>query len=165
MRSKAIVDFDTVIPKCMVHSLTKIGEASFSEVYTVDLPIQQQEQRMRNLARQSPGRTPTLFQSPRLNTYVRESADDDLNQQDMSSSHGANSSGRSTKLVMKVLPFYDESFDAPPSGMASPMKGARRNKSRAAAATELLALEDIYREATVSTQIMHGWKGFIGSFG
>ncbi|KAG0283991.1 Serine/threonine-protein kinase haspin [Linnemannia gamsii] len=165
-KSKAIVDFDMVLPKCMTHSLTKIGEASFSEVYTVDLPIQQQEQRMRSLARQSPDGTPNLFQSPRLNTYVKESADDDLNQQDMSGSHAANSSGRSAKLVMKVLPFYDESFDAPPSGMASPMKGARRNKSKAAitAATELLALEDIYREVTVSTQIMHGWKGFIDHY-
>lgn len=165
--SKAIVDFDMVLPKCMVHSLTKIGEASFSEVYTVDLPIQQQEQRMRNLARQSPDGTPNLFQSPRLNTYVKESTDDDLNQQDMSDSHGVNNSGRSAKLVMKVLPFYDESFEARPPGMASPMKGARRNKGKetVAVATELLALEDIYREVTVSTQIMHGWKGFIGSFG
>ncbi|KAF9155645.1 hypothetical protein BG015_009090 [Linnemannia schmuckeri] len=165
-KSKAIVDFDTVLPRCMAPSLTKIGEASYSEVYTVDLPIQQHEQKIKNLAQQSPDGTPNLFQSPRLNTYVKESTDDDLNQQDSSGSHG-NNDGRSTKLVMKVLPFNAEDFNALPSGLSSPMKGARRNKSRAAAtaASELLALEDIYREATVSTQIMHGWKGFIGSFG
>lgn len=167
-KSKAIVDFDTVLPKCMAPSLTKIGEASYSEVYTVDLPIHQHEQRIRNLSQQSPDGTPNLFQSPRLNTYVKESADDDLNPQDTSSSHGSTTSGkRSTKLVMKVLPFHGEDLDALPSGLSSPMKGARRNKGKGAvaAASELLALEDIYREATVSTQIMHGWKGFIGSFG
>ncbi|KAF9098011.1 hypothetical protein BGX23_007338 [Mortierella sp. AD031] len=159
---KDILDFDMVLPKCMVSTLTKIGEASYSEVYTVELPIQQQEQKVRNSAQQSPA----LFQSPRLNTYVKESADDDLNQRDSRTSHG----GQSTKLVMKVLPFYDEQYSAPPSGLSSPTKGSRRNKNKSAAAaaaatTELLALEDIYREAMVSTQIMHGWKGFIGSFG
>ncbi|KAG9071359.1 Serine/threonine-protein kinase haspin [Linnemannia hyalina] len=167
-KSKAIVDFDAVLPKCMAPSLTKIGEASYSEVYTVDLPIHRHEQRFRNLAQQSPDGTPNLFQSPRLNTYVKESADDDLNPQDMSGTHGSTTSGgRSTKLVMKVLPFHGDDLDALPSGLSSPMKGARRTRSRGAvaAAPELLALEDIYREATVSTQIMHGWKGFIGSFG
>ncbi|KAF9289618.1 hypothetical protein BGZ88_007686 [Linnemannia elongata] len=168
-KSKAIVDFDNVLPKCMAPSLTKIGEASYSEVYTVDLPIHQYEQRIRNLAQKSPNGTPNIFQSPRLNTYVKESADDDLNSQDTWGSHGSSTScERSTKLVMKVLPFHGDDFDALPSGLSSPMKGARRNKSRGgavAAASELLALEDIYREATVSTQIMHGWKGFIGSFG
>ncbi|KAG0371730.1 hypothetical protein BGX24_001276 [Mortierella sp. AD032] len=162
-KSKAIVDFDGVLPKSMMSSLTKIGEASYSEVYTVDLPIQQHEQRIRDSLRQSPDQIPNLFQSPRVNTYVRESAEDDLNQ-------SSNDAGgiRSTKLVMKVLPFSGEKFDAPPAGLSSPLKGSRRNKSKStavAAAAELLALEDIYREAMVSTQIMHGWKGFIGSFG
>lgn len=167
-KSMAIVDFDTVLPKCMAPSLTKIGEASYSEVYTVDLPIHQHEQRIRSHSQQSPDGTPNLFQSPRLNTYVKESADDDLNPQDTSSCHGSITGGeRSTKLVMKVLPFHGEDLGTLPSGLSSPMKGARRNKGKGAmaAASELLALEDIYREATVSTQIMHGWKGFIGSFG
>jgi hypothetical protein len=95
---------------------------------------------------------------------VKESAEDDLNQQSSNDSSGGT---RSTKLVMKVLPFYENQFEEPPAGVSSPLKGSRREKSRSAAATttELLALEDIYREAMVSTQIMHGWKGFIGSFG
>ncbi|KAG0271254.1 Serine/threonine-protein kinase haspin [Linnemannia exigua] len=167
-KPKAIVDFDAVLPKSMMGSLTKIGEASYSEVYTVDLPIQLYEQRIRDSLQQSPNQIPNLFRSPRLNTYVKESAEDDLNQPSNDAGGVGGGGTRSTKLVMKVLPFYDEQFDTPPAGLSSPLKGSRKNKSKsaaAAAAAELLALEDIYREAMVSTQIMHGWKGFIGSFG
>ncbi|KAF9926542.1 hypothetical protein FBU30_003869 [Linnemannia zychae] len=163
-RSKDIMDFEKVLPKSMTSSLTKIGEASYSEVYTVDLPIRQYEQRIKDTILQSPGQILDIFESSRLNTYVKESVEEYLYQQDKLAAGG----GRSTKLVMKVLPFYDEQQDPPPAGISSPMKGSRRNKTRSktvAPETESLALEDIYREVTVSTQIMQGWKGFIGSFG
>ncbi|KAG0001772.1 hypothetical protein BGZ80_001986 [Entomortierella chlamydospora] len=157
--SRGILDFETLLPECMVSSLSKIGEASYSEVYTVELPVEQQKERLASrLQKQKHMIRPqdefALFQSPRLNTYVQESAEDDLLD---------NKSG-TTKLVMKVMPFCDDQDNSGTTSQVIQERG-RRTKGRRKAETTLLALEDIYREAMVSTQIMHGWKGFIGSFG
>ncbi|KAF9576336.1 hypothetical protein EC968_009310 [Mortierella alpina] len=167
-----IVDFESLLPECMAKTLTKIGEASYSEVYTVDLPVQQQRQhRLQQSLRQKKSWSnysrggkqavedePALFLSPRLNSYVKESAEDDLTLQS-TDSHNAAGVER-TRLVMKIMPF-NETGD----GSATDSVRTRKSRGRTRTESDLLALEDIYREARVSTQIMHGWKGFIGSFG
>ncbi|KAF9353111.1 hypothetical protein BGX26_009108 [Mortierella sp. AD094] len=165
--SRSILDFESLLPECMISSLNKIGEASYSEVYTVELPVEQQKERLvsrpqkqKHIARPRDGFA--LFQSPRLNTYVQESAEDDLLAA-WNATEGNNKSG-TTKLVMKVMPFYDDRDGSGTDSQVVQERG-RRTKGRRKAETTLLALEDIYREAMVSTQIMHGWKGFIGSFG
>ncbi|KAF9951776.1 hypothetical protein BGZ72_006777 [Mortierella alpina] len=168
-----IVDFESLLPECMAKTLTKIGEASYSEVYTVDLPVQQQRQHRLQQSlrkkkswssysrggRQGQEDETALFQSPRLNSYVKESAEDDLTPQSMESRGGA-AGGERTRLVMKIMPF-NETAD----GSATDPERTRKSRGRTRTESDLLALEDIYREARVSTQIMHGWKGFIGSFG
>ncbi|KAF9959334.1 hypothetical protein BGZ70_008875 [Mortierella alpina] len=169
----AIVDFESLLPECMAKTLTKIGEASYSEVYTVDLPVQQQrqhrlEQSLRKKkswshysrgGRQGADDEAALFQSPRLNSYVKESAEDDLTPQTTDSRNGA-TGGERTRLVMKIMP-----FNTTGDGSATDSERTRKSRGRTRSESDLLALEDIYREARVSTQIMHGWKGFIGSFG
>ncbi|KAF9277843.1 hypothetical protein BGZ68_008966 [Mortierella alpina] len=169
-----IVDFESLLPECMAKTLTKIGEASYSEVYTVDLPVQQQrqhrllQQSLRKKKswssysrgdRQGAEDEAALFQSPRLNSYVKESAEDDLTPQSTDSRNGA-TGGERTRLVMKIMPF-NETGD----GSTTDPERTRKSRGRTRTESDLLALEDIYREARVSTQIMHGWKGFIGSFG
>ncbi|CAO3575194.1 unnamed protein product [Mortierella alpina] len=168
-----IVDFESLLPECMAKTLTKIGEASYSEVYTVDLPVQQQRQhRLQQSLRKKkswshdsrsgrPGAEDeaALFQSPRLNSYVKESAEDDLTPQTTDSREDA-TGGERTRLVMKIMP-----FNTTGDGSASDSERTRKSRGRTRTESDLLALEDIYREARVSTQIMHGWKGFIGSFG
>ncbi|KAF8976984.1 hypothetical protein BGZ46_007745 [Entomortierella lignicola] len=151
-----ILDFESLIPECMIGSLSKIGEASYSEVYTVDLPVKLQRQYQRNLNQNQDEFA--LFQNSRLNTYVQESSEDDLIASLNMAGQGA------TKLVMKVMPFFDDQDNCGTESQSVQERG-RRTKGRRKAETALLALEDIYREAMVSTQIMHGWKGFIGSFG
>ncbi|KAF9980009.1 hypothetical protein BGZ75_008963 [Mortierella antarctica] len=167
-----IVDFESLLPECMAKTLTKIGEASYSEVYTVDLPVQQQRQhRLQQSLRkknswssysrgstQRAGDEIALFQSPRLNSYVKESAEDDLTPQSTDSRNGA--TAERTRLVMKIMPFNETG-----EGSATDSERTRKSRGRTRTESDLLALEDIYREARVSTQIMHGWKGFIGSFG
>ncbi|KAF9432372.1 hypothetical protein BGZ76_010895 [Entomortierella beljakovae] len=150
--NRDIIDFDALLPDCMVSSLSKIGEASYSEVYTVDLPEKRQKQG------KATGYNDefNLFESSRLNAYIRESMEDDFAR--------SKEGGGNTKLVMKVMPFYDDQATKNESSQAMQERG-RRSKVRRKAMTTLLELEDIYREAMVSTQIMHGWKGFIGSFG
>ncbi|KAF9113031.1 hypothetical protein BGX27_002337 [Mortierella sp. AM989] len=164
---RSILDFESLLPECMINTLSKIGEASYSEVYTVELPVKQQkgktasqQQKQEQLAPHQDGFA--LFQSSRLNSYVQESAEDDLLASQNAA--GENSASRTTKLVMKVMPFYDDQ-DSSSAGNQVVQERGRRTKGRRKAETTLLALEDIYREAMVSTQIMHGWKGFIGSFG
>ncbi|KAG0048968.1 hypothetical protein BGZ83_006153 [Gryganskiella cystojenkinii] len=131
-RMSNILDFDSLLPSTMARSLTKIGEASYSEVYTVDLPTERRHQ----------------FISPRLQSYIEEAAEDDLASQ---------GDGVKTKLVMKVLPFLE---NPPPK-----QDTGRQGRKQVTEEDSLLALEDIYRETMVSTQIIRGWKGFIGSFG
>ncbi|KAF9162770.1 hypothetical protein BGX21_001801 [Mortierella sp. AD011] len=157
--SRGILDFETLLPERMVSSLSKIGEASYSEVYTVELPVEQQKERLASrLQKQKymiqPQDEFALFQSSKLNTYIQESAEDDL--LDIKSGK--------TKLVMKVMPFCVDQDNSGTTSQVVQERG-RRTKGRRKVETTLLALEDIYREAMVSTQIMHGWKGFIGSFG
>ncbi|KAF8931879.1 hypothetical protein BGZ58_007362 [Dissophora ornata] len=170
LHSHDVLDFDSLLPEFMVGSLTKIGEASYSEVYTVDLPIKQRQQQRRamQLARRINDDINddfALFKSLKLNTYIKESTEDDLlASQDMANDEGRVIDGGTTKLVMKVMPFYDDRSIIAANGSIGQGRG-RRTKGRAQAEPTLLALEDIYREAMVSTQIMHGWKGFIGSFG
>ncbi|KAF9916849.1 hypothetical protein BX616_002638 [Lobosporangium transversale] len=159
-----ILDFDSLLPKRMLESLTKIGEATYSEVYTVELPIQKQagksiydyDHRLRD---HSSYNDSTFFQSPRLNAYIKESMKDDL--------LSIQSIQMKPKLVMKVIPFNSNRENGNENGDGS-VSGSRGRRTRGVKpeteSTELL-LEDIYREVMVSTQIMHGWKGFIGSFG
>ncbi|KAF9194565.1 hypothetical protein BGZ51_009128 [Haplosporangium sp. Z 767] len=161
-KPREILDFEYLLPECMRDTLAKIGEASYSEVYTVDLPVQQRRlrqhgQRRKNQQERLDEEEFALFQSQRLNAYIKESAEDDLAPQSMAGTI-------STKLVMKIMPFCDVEENSS-SGAAGDHARRRKARSKAAQESTLLALEDIYREATVSTQIMHGWKGFIGSFG
>lgn len=163
--SASILDFEAVLPECMADTLTKIGEASYSEVFTVDLPIGQCRRQRRR------GRPPSskslhdnlfeLFQSPKLNNYIQESTEED---------NQATSSSRdmAAKLVMKVMPFLHGESSGADGHTTTNNEGSgrgRRTKGRRRSESTLLALEDIYREAMVSTQIMQDWKGFIGGFG
>ncbi|KAI1320846.1 hypothetical protein EDD11_009803 [Mortierella claussenii] len=162
-----ILDFESLLPESMSGTLSKIGEASYSEVYTVDLPITKFKnkrvamQASRHFSHNDHSHNNFgLFQSPKLNAYIKESAEDDLLSMRNTTS--------TPKLVMKVMPFYDDQANCA-SGLAvegqTISSRGRRTKERPKVESTLLALEDIYREAMVSTQIMHGWKGFIGSFG
>ncbi|GJJ72945.1 serine/threonine-protein kinase haspin [Entomortierella parvispora] len=135
-----ILDFESFLPRDMSCTLTKIGEASYSEVYTVDLPTTLQK-----LSDSLP-----QFKSHRLNAYLAEAAEDNLAPQ-------SKDMGSKPKLVMKVLPFVEN--------QPSKSTAGRQAKNRQADDSSLLALEDIYRETMVSTQMIRGWKGFIGSFG
>ncbi|KAG0249360.1 hypothetical protein BG011_009381 [Mortierella polycephala] len=163
---RGILDFEYLLPECMRDTLAKIGEASYSEVYTVDLPVQQRRLQQYGQHRKKPQERGqqrldeeefALFQSQRLNTYIKESAEDDLAPQNMAGTV-------STKLVMKIMPFCDDEEDSSSDATGDHVRG-RKTRNKVVQESTLLALEDIYREATVSTQIMHGWKGFIGSFG
>ncbi|KAF9585458.1 Serine/threonine-protein kinase haspin [Lunasporangiospora selenospora] len=154
-----IMDFDTLLPKSLLESLTKIGEASYSEVYTVDLPVPQSirrdfEDRGRSSKAGRSSQSLNLDWSTRLKEYVKESLEDDLAPKERKKSEST------PKLVMKIIPFENEV-----SGSGTTTGKGRRIRNKAAWDSTLLALEDIYREVLVSTQIMHGWKGFIGSFG
>ncbi|KAG0363786.1 hypothetical protein BGZ54_008044 [Gamsiella multidivaricata] len=164
---KGILDFDSLLPECLALSLTKIGEASYSEVYTVELPIQQR--RRQKQAQQNPvlhykdEDDFALFQSPKLNDYVRELSEDNLVNARNSVDDG---NGSSTRLVMKVMPFFDDQIGSTAGGAVVEQRSCRtKGKASNKAESTMLALEDVYRECMVSTQIMHGWKGFIGSFG
>ncbi|KAG0225638.1 hypothetical protein BGX31_007574 [Mortierella sp. GBA43] len=152
-----ILYFETVLPECMATTVTKIGEASYSEVYTVDLPIAQCRRQKRH-GRPSPKNHSEslleLFQSPKLNNYVKESIDE--NDHCLASRETTDrKDATAVKLVMKIIPFLHGEDD----------EHGRRTKGRRKSDSTLSTLEDIYREAMVSTQIMQDWKGFIGGFG
>ncbi|KAF9985569.1 Serine/threonine-protein kinase haspin [Modicella reniformis] len=167
----SILDFETLLPDCMRDTLAKIGEASYSEVYTVDLPVTRncrgQRRRGRRPSKSHGGdyynNELELFQSSRLNAYVKESTENNLITS--SSRDKEDDSGDiAIKLVMKVMPFTCEGDTTDDNGNAASGR-KRRTNGRRKSESSLLALEDIYREAMVSTQIMQGWKGFIGGFG
>lgn len=166
-----ILNFETLLPECMTDGLTKIGEASYSEVYTVELPIAQLRKQKQRPGRPSKNQRDSLFepfQSSRLNDYVKDFMED-MHRQTSSRDktdrkRDVGTAAGVAKLVMKVMPFlYGESAEATThsegSGRGRRMKGRRKPES------SLLAVEDIYREAMVSTQIMQHWKGFISGFG
>ncbi|KAG0327152.1 hypothetical protein BGZ99_008242 [Dissophora globulifera] len=172
-RTPEILNFDTLLPEHMVGSLTKIGEASYSEVYTVDLPINQGRKH-----RHGKGSTRHTFinhddhegnskdddefeqfQTSKINMYIKESAKDVcLDPQDTGK---LDTDSATTKLVMKVMPFYNNEEGKRDTG---DQERGRRTKGRPRTDSTVLALEDIYREAMVSTQIMNGWEGFIDKY-
>ncbi|KAK3812943.1 MAG: hypothetical protein J3Q66DRAFT_40558 [Benniella sp.] len=165
-----ILNFETLLPECMTNGLTKIGEASYSEVYTVDLPIAQIRKQKQRPGRPSKNQRGSLFEpfrSSRLNDYVKEFVEDKhrhASRDKADSRRDVEAGAGGAKLVMKVMPFlYGES-----NGTTTNSEGSgrgRRTKGRRKSESSLLALEDIYREAMVSTQIMQHWRGFISGFG
>lgn len=150
--SNHVLDFESVIPSSMIQTLSKIGEASYSEVFTIDIP-----------SKDSPSCSrPTELNPPEFDKYVRNFRRD-ANTLYLSRGGKKGSSGGSIKktplLTMKVVPFIEG------AGQSSGPTGKSRSKSSALADMDILGLQDIYRETMVSTQVIHDWSGFIGSFG
>ncbi|KAI9239667.1 MAG: hypothetical protein BYD32DRAFT_410592 [Podila humilis] len=150
--SDQVLDFESVIPSSMIQTLSKIGEASYSEVFTIDIP-----------SKDSPSCSrPAELDPPEFDKYVRNFRRD-ANTLYLSRGGKKGSSGESIKkiplLTMKVIPFIEG------AGQSSGSTGKSRSKNAALADMDILGLQDIYRETMVSTQVIHDWSGFIGSFG
>ncbi|KAG0039394.1 hypothetical protein BGZ82_008494 [Podila clonocystis] len=152
--SDQVLNFESVLPASMIRTLSKIGEASYSEVFTIEIP-----------AKDSPScRRPADLNPPEFDKYVRNFRRD-ANTLFLSraNKNGSSSTGPIKKtplLTMKVIPFTEG------AGQASRLTGtSRHSKDGALADMDILGLQDIYREVMVSTQVIHDWSGFIGSFG
>ncbi|KAG0321362.1 hypothetical protein BG000_003254 [Podila horticola] len=151
--SDKVLDFESVLPTSMIHTLSKIGEASYSEVFTIEIP-----------AKDSPScRRPAELDPPEFDKYVRNFRRDANTLFLSRASKNGSSIGPIKKtplLTMKVIPFTQG------AGQASQSTGkARYSKDGALADMDILGLQDVYREVMVSTQVIHDWPGFIGSFG
>ncbi|KAF9406866.1 hypothetical protein BGZ94_002923 [Podila epigama] len=145
-----VIDFESMVPTHLIQSLSKIGEASFSEVFTIEIP-----------PKGDSGRPPVL-DPIEFDTYVKNFRRD-ANTLALSKGGSANKSGAIKKtplLTMKVIPFTED------SGLEPSIPGHRRRaKDIALADLDILHLQDVYRETMVSAHVIHDWPGFIGSFG
>ncbi|KAF9301953.1 hypothetical protein BGZ74_006047 [Mortierella antarctica] len=152
--SDQVLDFESVLPASMIRTLSKIGEASYSEVFTIEIP-----------AKDSPScRRPAELDPPEFDKYTRNFRRDAntlfLSRANKSGSSCTGPIKKTPLLTMKVIPFTEG------AGHSSRSTGkSQHSKDDALAGMDILGLQDIYREVMVSTQVIHDWSGFIGSFG